>query len=86
MLWLSVTHGIASVVELFLICRPLSAQWDPSANGACGDQKTAYIVIEVCALALDLITILMPITAILRLILDVKRKCTLSALFSVGFL
>ncbi|KAF2794523.1 hypothetical protein K505DRAFT_241944 [Melanomma pulvis-pyrius CBS 109.77] len=82
---LSVTHGTTSIVELFLICRPLSAQWNP-VDGTCGDQKTSYIVIEICALVLDIIIILMPFKIILRLHLDVKKKCTLLAIFSVSSL
>ena len=48
------------MLELFLICRPFSRQWDPDVTGACGNQKVSFIVIESLGLLLDVSILIMP--------------------------
>src|SRR4051794_25613514 len=59
-----VIHGIISALELFLICRPLAAQWDAYGAGTCGNQIDSFMVIECCGLVLDCIISILPIPLI----------------------
>jgi hypothetical protein len=56
----SALHGCVCVLELFLICRPFSRQWDPDVTGACGNQKFSFIIIESFGLLLDISILIMP--------------------------
>lgn len=60
------------MLEVLLICRPLSTQWDPNVGGACGDQTTSFVVIEVLGLVLDVAILMCPI-----LLLMVHSKTSL---------
>lgn len=64
---LSCLHAMASVLEIFLICRPFAAQWDPRILGLCGDQVVSFVTLEVIGLLLDLGILLLPVHTIFYL-------------------
>jgi hypothetical protein len=66
-LCMSIAHGVASVLEVCLICRPLAAQWDPDVDGLCGNQMASFAAIEITGLVLDTVIIVSPIPAIMSL-------------------
>ncbi|KAF2826708.1 hypothetical protein CC86DRAFT_19852, partial [Ophiobolus disseminans] len=45
-----IAHGIALVIEVCLICRPLAAQWDNDIGGLCGNQMASFAAIEIIGL------------------------------------
>lgn len=49
----SILLALASILEVFLICKPFAAQWDSRILGACGDQLTSFILLESVGLVLD---------------------------------
>jgi hypothetical protein len=73
-LCLSITHGIASVLEVCLICRPLATQWNPNVDGLCGNQIASFAAIEISGLVLDTIIMVSPIPIMVRLRMELKRK------------
>ncbi|MCJ1389190.1 hypothetical protein MMC18_002045 [Xylographa bjoerkii] len=81
---LSVLYGMVSVLEIFLICRPLAAAWDNNINGECGQEVLSYVVLETFGLMLDLIILVLPLRPIWRLHLPLGRKVGLSCIFSIG--
>ncbi|PVI03443.1 hypothetical protein DM02DRAFT_251259 [Periconia macrospinosa] len=58
---LSTLHALACVLDLLLICRPISAQWRAEVNAVCGNQKLSFIILESTAIALDFIIVVAPI-------------------------
>jgi hypothetical protein len=82
----SILYGIVILVEPFLICRPLSADWDSHVNGTCGDQIVSYVVLEIIGLFLDLMILVVPLPIIKGLFLRHKKKVQLMSVFSIGIL
>lgn len=62
---LSAGLGAASAVQIFLICRPFAAQWDPRVLGSCGDQVASFMALESAGLILDLGILLVPAVVIM---------------------
>ncbi|KAF2661058.1 hypothetical protein K491DRAFT_754255 [Lophiostoma macrostomum CBS 122681] len=77
-------HGLASVLEIFLICRPFSAQWDVDATGACGNQEASFLVIEIIGLGLDLIMMIYPTISVLGLPISRKKKVMICMTLDAG--
>jgi hypothetical protein len=77
-------HGMVSILEICLICRPLAAQWDPNTGGACGNQIASFVTIEVLGLALDVAILVLPIKVLFGLNMALKRKLGLVMIFSSG--
>ncbi|PSR98942.1 integral membrane protein [Coniella lustricola] len=63
----SIALAIVSSMEIFLICRPFAAQWDPLVLGTCGDQILSFTVLETVGLALDLVILALPAIFMVRL-------------------
>ncbi|KAF2872965.1 hypothetical protein BDV95DRAFT_361907 [Massariosphaeria phaeospora] len=83
---LSSVHCLASILEVFLICRPLSTQWDPNAKGACGDQNISFVIIESVGLALDLVILWTPIPMLWKLHLPPRKKLQSFLVLDIGVL
>ncbi|KAH6060522.1 hypothetical protein HBI67_136950 [Parastagonospora nodorum] len=83
-LGLCIFHGIASVLEICLICRPLAAQWDTHVRGVCGNQIVSFTVVEVSALALDLAILISPLSKLLRMQMTFIAKIKTIVLFDAG--
>ena len=81
---LSLTHGIASVIEVLLICRPLSAQWDSEAGGACGNQILSFIIVECVGIALDIALLGIPLFSIPKLHISMKKKAHIIIALDAG--
>ncbi|KAL2047342.1 hypothetical protein N7G274_001363 [Stereocaulon virgatum] len=78
-------HGIAVVLEVFLICRPIAAAWDNNFAGMCGDQIVSYVVLEILGLLIDLVILVLPVWSLAKLEYSLRRKAGLSFVFSGGF-
>lgn len=83
---LSMYHGIGTILEIFVICRPLAATWDPNVSGGCGNQLTSYLVLEICGLLIDLAIFVLPLRTIWNLKVSHQTKISLSVIFSAGIL
>lgn len=81
---ISILYAISILLELFLICRPLAAVWDPNSNGSCGNELLAYVILESCGLVLDLVLVVVPILQIRLLQMSSKRKRQVGSVFSLG--
>ena len=71
---LSCLLSITSVLQIFLICRPFAAQWDPHILGQCGDQVISFITLEITGVVLDFGILILPIQPILNLQMRRSRK------------
>ncbi|MCJ1287042.1 hypothetical protein MMC26_006389 [Xylographa opegraphella] len=86
LLTMSVLYAIAVILEIFLLCRPLSSLWDPSIKGACGSEKAAYLGVGITNLIIDCFIIILPLPVLWNLRLKVSKKIALSFVFSLGTL
>lgn len=86
-----VVHGInftyfaGTVMAACLICRPISANWDPQA-GTCGDAKSLDLFIGICNMILDVTIVVLPLPIVWKLQMTRAKKLALSAIFGVGLM
>ena len=85
MLLLSILQGLTVFLEAFLICRPLSAGWDQSIEGACGNQIASYLALESIGLVIDLVILILPLGMIWQSELKTETKMKMIGIFSLGF-
>ena len=83
---LSILHGLAVLIEAFLICRPVSAAWSPNGSDKCGNETLAFVIFEVIGLKIDLAISLLPLTGVYRLGFPLKQKLSLGILLSLGLM
>lgn len=74
----------ASIIQIFLICRPFAAQWDPRVLGACGDQVASFMALESAGVVLDLGILLIPSLMIVQLHMRREAKVQLILVFNIG--
>lgn len=85
--YLCICHGIASLVEILLICRPITTQRDPDIQGICGNQVASYVTIEVSALILDVALVAYSILIFARLqYMELRKKLVVILLLNTGVL
>ena len=85
MLLLSILQTFAVFLEAFLICHPLSAGWDQSVGGTCGNQVASYLALEAIGLLIDVMILILPLGAIWQLQLKTGPKVKIISVFSLGF-
>jgi hypothetical protein len=76
-----IVHGVASVLEVCLICRPIAAQWDPDVKGKCGNQIVS-VTIEVTGM--DIAILVSPLPRLLYLPIEKWRKLKFVFILDVG--
>lgn len=81
---LSAGLAAASTIQIFLICRPFAAQWDPSILGFCGDQVASFMALESTGMILDLGILLVPSVMIGGLQMRLETKVQLILVFNIG--
>lgn len=77
---------IANVLQIFLICRPLAMNWDPTAEGQCGNRPVTYAIIGAINIATDITTLLLPVPIVWRLQLADRVKLAVTGIFCIGLL
>ena len=86
-----VVHGVnfayfvGTVLAACLICRPISANWDPQA-GTCGDEKSFDLFIGICNMILDVTVVVLPLPIVWKLQMTRAKKIVLSAIFGMGLM
>lgn len=81
---LSAGLAAASTIQIFLICRPFAAQWDPRVLGSCGDQIASFMAIESAGMLLDLGIMLVPTVNIIKLRVRMETKVQFILMFNIG--
>ncbi len=75
-----------TILIAFLICRPLSYNWDQvNQKGSCGNLLAAYVSIGIVDVISDIIIFLLPIPLIGKLNMRRSSKWATMSLFSLGF-
>jgi hypothetical protein len=83
-LCISTVHGIVSMLEVCLICRPLAAQFDPKIEGLCGNQLASFVIIEVSGLVHDTVLLVSPIPCVLGMDLRLVQKLKVLVALDIG--
>lgn len=78
--------AISVILGGFLICNPVSANWEPSSDEHCGNQILLYFFNGLFNLATDVIVILLPLPHLRRLRLPKQTKIVLAIVLSLGVL
>lgn len=78
--------AIHIILETFLICRPLSMNWDSTVKGTCGDRNAMFVVAGATNMITDLMVMTLPIPTIWRLHMPTARKLGIVVIFSLGIL
>lgn len=85
MVWV-VLWSLGNILQIFLICRPFAASYDPSVSGTCGDQKASFIAIGSFNAVTDVVILCLPIPTIWALKATRRTKIFLTIMFTAGLL
>ena len=77
---------IGNILQVFLICRPFRAIYDPTVKGTCGNRVGTFIAIGAFNWGLDLIILIIPIPVVWKLQTTRPMKVALTGVFCFGFL
>ncbi|KAK7707030.1 hypothetical protein SLS64_007239 [Diaporthe eres] len=75
---------VMTVLIGFLICRPVQKNWDPTAEGTCGNQIAGYTAVSVVNVIVDVLMLLLPLPMVYGLQTRPGYKVGLFAIFSIG--
>ncbi|KAF5017272.1 hypothetical protein F66182_10809, partial [Fusarium sp. NRRL 66182] len=78
------TWMLMTVIIGFVICRPIRRNWDPTAEGTCGDQIAAYTAVSIVNVAVDVAMCILPLPMIWGLQVKKPYKMALFGIFSIG--
>ncbi|KAK3952818.1 hypothetical protein QBC32DRAFT_259153 [Pseudoneurospora amorphoporcata] len=77
-----------NVLQVFLICRPFRATYDPMSapDAVCGSQKASFIAIGAFNVVTDLVILTLPLPTVWGLKMNWSTKAGLTGVFLVGLL
>lgn len=77
--------AVQTILIAFLICRPISYNWDQvNQTGKCGDLTSAYVSIGIVDVISDIIIFVLPLPLINRLKMRRGSKLATMGLFALG--
>lgn len=77
---------VGNILQVFLICRPFAATYDPTVPGTCGDQVGSFIAIGAFNIITDVLIFFLPIHTIWNLQMKTRAKVGVVAVFLIGIL
>ena len=83
---LSISLGLATILDVFLICHPVTDSFDDSSGGECGNQVISYVILEGFGALIDFVILSLPIPSILTLPIGWRKKMFYSSMISTGIL
>ena len=82
-----VLFGATDILLAFLICHPLSMNWDPTTPGGyCGNEEAAYLAAHSFNFIGDFSLALLPLPALWKLQMPTRKKVQISFMFMLGIL
>ncbi|KUI63082.1 hypothetical protein VP1G_10204 [Cytospora mali] len=75
---------VMTVLIGFLICRPVSKNWDPTIPGTCGDRIAGYTAVSVVNVIIDCMMLILPLPMIYNLQTKTGYKLCLFCIFGIG--
>ncbi|KAK3376379.1 hypothetical protein B0T24DRAFT_618563 [Lasiosphaeria ovina] len=83
---LVISWSLGNILQIFLLCRPFAASYDPFTKGECGSQLASFIAVGAFNIATDLIVLSLPIPTVWSLKTTTRAKLALTAVFLIGFI
>lgn len=83
MVWV-LLWSVGNIMQVFLICQPFAASYDPTVKGTCGNQKASFIAIGAFNAITDVTILLLPVQTIWSLKTKTGTKISLLGVFCVG--
>jgi hypothetical protein len=80
----SIGYFCSVFLEAFLLCTPVTYNWNKTVTGSCANVALAYLFAGITNLLIDLIIVALPLPMLWRLQLPVAKKIGISAMFSIG--
>ncbi|KAL1961577.1 hypothetical protein VTN77DRAFT_1429 [Rasamsonia byssochlamydoides] len=81
---LPIGWALQTILIAFLICTPLSYNWDQSGEGHCGDLKAAYLSVGIVDVITDCFIFFLPIPIIHRVNMSLRDKLASTSIFTLG--
>ncbi len=78
--------GVVMLVMDIVPCVPIYGYWDLDVKSTCIPLEVSWYVQSLVNIVFDFAILVMPIPAIRKLQLQLKKKLVLSAIFGIGFL
>jgi hypothetical protein len=78
--------SLGNILQVFLICRPFAATYDPTIKSKCGNQVVSFIAIGAFNVITDAIILTLPIPTIWGLKMSRSARLGLSAVFLIGLM
>lgn len=86
MIWVCIAWLIPVVVVGLCICFPLDKLWNPLKPGRCLDFNLYYLIIGIIETLLDLAILVLPVRAVFKVQLPLKKRFMLAGIFLLGIL
>lgn len=83
MIWVC-CWSLGNILQIFLICQPFAASYDPGVTGTCGNQKASFIAIGCFNALTDIAILVLPVHTIWSLHTKTGTKFSLLGVFLVG--
>ncbi|KAK0612443.1 hypothetical protein B0T17DRAFT_648599 [Bombardia bombarda] len=78
--------SLGNILQVFLICRPFAATYDPLVKGECGNQVASFIAIGAFNVVTDVLILTLPIRTVWGLSMSVPAKVGLTGVFLIGLM
>ncbi|PHH76208.1 hypothetical protein CDD82_4076 [Ophiocordyceps australis] len=85
MVWVAL-WSLGNILQVFLICRPFAANYDPTVHGTCGNQRSSFIAIGCFNAITDVVILCLPIPTIWKLKASARTRLAVTAVFAAGLL
>lgn len=85
-LWLNAFFYMAMTLSVIFMCSPVAKFWNPLQPGRCLNSFAIIVTSAAFNVASNITTVFLPVRAIWRLQMPLKRKIGVSAVFMTGLL
>ena len=81
-----VLWALAVILQSFLLCRPVSYNWNTQQPGTCGNRVASYVGCGSSNIITDAFVLCLPLPMVWNLQVPRANKVALSTIFGLGFL
>lgn len=77
---------VGNILQVFLICRPFAATYDPTVKGECGNRQGSFVAIGAFNAITDVLILALPIRTVWKLKIKTGSKVGVTVVFLIGLL
>lgn len=82
-MFLTAGYALTNCLQLLLVCRPVSYNWDKSINGHCSEESAPFLASACINMSIDVMIVVLPMPMLWSLQMPTSRKVALSAIFGM---